>query len=946
MNYITKSLLSIFVLSIFLFGAMSSVNAAAFKCPADKVCTNFNMVYDNSYEVQHTETVDIKFDVVNEGGVGGAISFELPENSNYYSVINAFQEINSLLPNGIHKTVTLTVKINDSTQTNSFTIPVTAKYAFYIDTINGKLTPVFKTETKNVTFTIKDKAAKLNVTATPNYNVAHGQSVDVVFKATNSGNLSGTVKVDLITNNSYFTANDYSTTVTVEPNSTKDVFFTINVNDTTPNNNFTVSADVVTSYTNLETEYVDDSKTINLNFNIVDSANISVSAEQLNYYVQHGETLDVKFFAENQGNLDGFVTIQLQPDEDDEDYFTSESTSKTQDVATNTEEEIKFKLKINEDTPSDEYTVPFKVLKYITDAQGETQQTSSIIKITLHINDYDPVDVKFEDDVVCANTGETFTTNLVFTNEGSKTYYILPKLKSEDLWPKVKSDIIEINEDIDTKVEVTFNKIPMIGEYKVKLEQDLYESKLYTNAKYFEKFLTVKVANCKSEFVNLFVNNDSISVKQGEKGTISFDLINTTGTSMPVSISAESDDPTLNVVVDNTDAVLSTGFDYVGHIYVYPTDYTSAGIKTVTVKATTPYSTETDSASIVVVKSGLNVTANPVEIPVGTKGAQTVSLQNNTGTKLSLNIYTIGEGSDIVTANTNAITLNAGETKTVTVGIVPKTLGAKKYTLQITGGFTLSKELFYGSNTSTTPSSFVVSYTANAETILGKTVLLPITLSNPYDSTITATIKFKGAEGVTSKIAYVVLNPKTQTSTTLEYTAYTAGTLKPTLEVSTELGVENYPVTLKVKADASSANVLEIQDMPTEIPFVNGNEVTISFKVSNPNAFEVKGNTLRLTLEDGTVVGEKTFNIGSNAEKDVTVKFTVESDEETTGTVSLISGVSENEYTVDFVKDSSFGNAGLFGLGFGGTLGIILGIVIVVLIILYFSLRGNEATSA
>ncbi len=790
------------------------------------------------------------------------------------------------------------------------------------------------------------------LSATPqitSFDVKHGEYVYPSFIAENDGTKTGKIVIKMIPNNSYFSYTDLEETVTLGKEESKQIFFNMKINDSTPTNHFSVDFKVTESAWNSMTFQNNTyTYTKTIDFTITDKAELEVYVQQENYYVNPDQTLEVWFDAINQGNKDGKVTIQLQPDEDDEDYFTAEKTSLTEEIGSNDTIEIKYKIRIEDKTPSDTYKVPFKVFRYYKDQYGNwAYQSDQTIEVTIHVNEYEPVDIELEDDVICTGTEAPFVTNLVFTNEGSKNYYIKPKPKSEDLWPKVSgSEIIEIQKDKDTKVEVKFNKIPMVGEYDLEIKQDLYENKLYENPKYFEKHLTVKVSNCKSEFVNLFINNDSVSVKQGEKGTISFDLINTTGSSMPVSISAESDDPTLNVVVGSEATVLETGQDYIGYVYVYPTDYTTSGLKTVTVTVTTPYSTETDSASIVVEKNSLNVTANPVEIPVGTKGSQTVTLQNNSGNKLSLNLYVTSGSTDSVSLSSNTLTLEAGETKTVTVGIVPKTLGSKKYTFGTTGSYTVSKEFFYSSNTSTTPSNFVVSYMANAETIVGKTVLLPVTLSNPYDSTITATMKLKGQEGVTSKTAYVVLNPKTQTSTTLEYTAYTAGTLKPTLEISTELGVENYPVTLKVKADASSANVLEIVDMPTEIPFVNGNEVTITFKVSNPNAFEVKSNTLRLTLEDGTVVGEKTFNIGSNAEKEITVKYTVESDEETTGTVSLVSGASENEYTVDFVKDSSFGNAGLFGLGFGGTLGIILGIVIVVLIILYFSLRGNEATSA
>jgi len=142
---------------------------------------------------------------------------------------------------------------------------------------------------------------------------------------------------------------------------------------------------------------------------------------------------------------------------------------------------------------------------------------------------------------------------------------------------------------------------------------------------------------------------------------------------------------------------------------------------------------------------------------------------------------------------------------------------------------------------------------------------------------------------------------------------------------------------LTVTPDTSFANALILVDAPTTIAF--SGESSVKLKVNNPNGFVIKdANIVLLDSEDKTL-GYAKFVILPNETREIEVKFKLDSQEDITGSVVLNTSDVPNIYYVVYINDAGYFNNGLFNLGIGGTISIVLGAIIIVLLILYFALR-------
>ncbi|PIU22402.1 MAG: hypothetical protein COT14_01450 [Candidatus Diapherotrites archaeon CG08_land_8_20_14_0_20_30_16] len=668
---------------------------------------------------------------------------------------------------------------------------------------------------------------------------------------------------------------------------------------------------------------------------------ISVSVVKDIYYVDSGKTVDIKFEIENTGDYPATVIIQFEPDEDDEDYFTTNETSDKTIVEANTTKTMKFKIDVDKHTPSDGYYLPFKIMPYYTKFGGTYTLAEDTIDVEVHVDEYDDyLDVRLEDDVLCYNSELPYSTYLIFSNEGNDTYYIEPKVKSEELWPTVKSDIIEIPEDEEVKVKVNFNKTVSIGQYELTIKEDIYENKLYKNPKHFEKTLEVNVENCNSYYSNFYVSPSAQNVKANDKATFSFDFSNTTDNDLPVSFSGYADDQSVSVVFPSDTIIVEKNHNYTGQFYVMTSSYTKAGVKNITVRATTPYTSFEKKLIVNVLSDSLTVSADSIDVPVGLKGTQTITIKNSSTTQYVLALAVDPQNSDSFALSQNALTIDAGMTKTVYVNITPKTIGSKNYVFIVSGSVNKQTVINYTSNSEQDIASFVTGYQNKVNAVSGDWGTLPVLLDNPYDFATTLKVSLKPTNDVTSKPQNVTLGPKQKKSIDLQYLITSdAKTVKATLVIGSEVSSAEYPIYFTISQDASNTLALEITGLPEAIAFVNNSDSELTLKAKNPNAFEIKGASIKFLLNDSKVVGEAIFNISANAEKNVKVKYKIESDEDTTGSIVVKANGVENTYDVVYTKETGFFKTGLFNLGVGGTISIIIGAIIVVLIILYFALR-------
>jgi len=298
------------------------------------------------------------------------------------------------------------------------------------------------------------------------------------------------------------------------------------------------------------------------------------------------------------------------------------------------------------------------------------------------------------------------------------------------------------------------------------------------------------------------------------------------------------------------------------------------------------------------------------------------------------------QNSDSFALSQNALTIDAGMTKTVYVNITPKTIGSKNYVFIVSGSVNKQTVINYTSNSEQDIASFVTGYQNKVNAVSGDWGTLPVLLDNPYDFATTLKVSLKPTNDVTSQPQNVTLGPKQKKSIDLQYLITSdAKTVKATLVIGSEVSSAEYPIYFTISQDASNTLALEITGLPEAIAFVNNSDSELTLKAKNPNAFEIKGASIKFLLNDSKVVGEAIFNISANAEKNVKVKYKIESDEDTTGSIVVKANGVENTYDVVYTKETGFFKTGLFNLGVGGTISIIIGAIIVVLIILYFALR-------
>jgi hypothetical protein len=668
---------------------------------------------------------------------------------------------------------------------------------------------------------------------------------------------------------------------------------------------------------------------------------IIVSLEDDTLYVQEDDTVYLEFYLENTGGVTGKVTMQFdESDEDYKEYFTVYPLSKEKDVKPGDEELIKFKLNVDH-IPDDSYDIEFKVFVSYEKAGQTIDFAEDSISVELNVDDYSDLDVELEDNVICLGSEYPAMTYLVFTNETSDRYFVDPQVKhNEKLWPSVISSTIVLEEDEETRVPIYFRKKAPVGTYEIEFDQRLHEgSANSTETRLLTKTLNVYVENCNSYNTSFTISPQNQNMKNNDKVDFSFDFYNSSENNIPVHFKGTTNDNSMAVAFPNDTVIVNSNDDYTGTFSVLTSDNTTSGIKTITLTAETPYTTITKTVNVNVLKADISVTASSIDIPAGLKGKQEIKIQNNTNIDVYLALTITPQGQDVILLDRSAIAISAGQTTSVYAEILPKSVGSKTYTLHISGSVEKDVVIGYTSNSEAGIINFVSNYSGKANAVTGIWATFPVTVENPYNFQVTLRLRLLPTDAITSKTSTVILEPKQRKTINVQFIVNSSvRNIRGTLEVASDISSNTYPVYILVSPDTSLTNALELADDVTTIAYTNG-ESNVTLKIYNPNGFAISNANVSLLNAEGSIIGETTFHINSNETKDVEVKFVLDSAEDTTGSVFLTANTSENTYDIVYTK-AGFMTTGLFNLGLGGTISILLGALIVVLLIVYFTVRN------
>jgi len=673
----------------------------------------------------------------------------------------------------------------------------------------------------------------------------------------------------------------------------------------------------------------------------------TITLEDDSFYIEEDEYINIDFKIENNGYKNGFVKIQFDDtDEDYEDYFTINKTSDLIEVEGNSETTVRFKLYID-NVPSDEYDLRFDILTYYYDNSGDYKELDNDYEIVeLNIDDFEDIDVRLDDSVICYGSDLPVKRQLIFYNDTSTKYYIDPEVESnEDLWPQVKSDIIEIPRDDDTRVEILFRKVPEIGRYQLEIDQYLYKSKIYENKQRFKKTIDVYVENCEEYNTNFYINTKIQNIKTNDKVTYNYTFYNNSESDMPVFFSGYSSDQSIAVVFTNETLLASARHSYTGSFYVLTSEDTPSGVKTITLRAETPYTTFERTVQINVLKNNLNIEVSPIDVALGLKATQAITIENNTGSDVVLSLATDAQSDDLVLLSENIVRIGNGLKKTIYAEITPRSIGSKSYDLIVSGTVNKTKTVYYSSNYEVHDVEFVASYPSKLNATANKWETMEVSLTNPYNFEATIKLRLSNSEDLTSKYSTVILKPKQSRTVGVQYIVNKNITnIRTSLEVNTDISANTYLVNIAVTPNPNLTLPLELKEFDGVVTYRNGSESTNTIKVFNPNNYPISSAKITVLDNEDNVLGETIFDILALEEKEVEFTFTLNSENDTTGRILINADSSENALDVIYTK-SGFFESGLFNLGVGGTISIILGALIIILIVLYFTLKKPTSPS-
>ncbi|MDD4983995.1 MAG: hypothetical protein PHH82_04140 [Candidatus ainarchaeum sp.] len=667
------------------------------------------------------------------------------------------------------------------------------------------------------------------------------------------------------------------------------------------------------------------------NFSCMFSDSLTVSLAQNTYNVERGHTIEVEFLVKNCTDKDLQILSQIKFDDEDEmEYFDPTFSSKYIDVDKTDSKELTYKVTINEDTPSDEYSLFFEF-------HTEFDHITKEIKIT--VSDFEDFDISLEKDTFCKN--DPLETYVIFNNDTGHKVFIDPKVTSDLLWPKVHADALLLEDNKETKVKVSFNKDVTIGEYVLQVENDI--SIQGEGNEYFRKDLTLTVTDCLSHALELSVSGIG-SVVKGQNKDFTYYIYNDSDEDVLVQLAYDNVGGDYVVSQLNNDLVVEANSGASNTITVGTNDNTLSGSHSLKIKAYSAKQTLEETISFNVVNASVEIGYEPISAKTTLKNAQVITVKNNSTAKKTLQVLIEYSGDDMVYPSVAELVVDKGVTANLNVFIIPKSVGVKSYKLILKNSTEYyTKDVYYNSTGFFASPAFITKYNSKISAEKDSSFNVTTDLENPYDVSITVSLFVEtGTGSIISVTKSVTLAPKEKK--TVDVPVYVTNALtgeySMNLVTQTEMGTFKSPIYLKVLPTATEILPLELE-LPEKVYFIPNETTMVPVKVTNNNTVDIVD--AKVYFDANTFI---TTTIASNTAKDIEVPLYLEGTDKKQVKLTIETNSNKvNTYDIMAEPNPEFTTTGLFGLGIGSTIGIIIGIIIVVLIVLlavFSNQRKNE----
>jgi len=659
-----------------------------------------------------------------------------------------------------------------------------------------------------------------------------------------------------------------------------------------------------------------------LAFASCDSNQFKVSVTNTTYNVERGQTIDVEFSIVNCTDQEVFVLSQIKyDDEDDMDYFDPTFSSKDLAIESGQSSNITYKVHIDDDTPSDDYKLFFDF--YYTPNEKVTKSIKVIVE------DFDDFDITLEDDTLCK--GEPLETYLIFNNDTGHQVLIDPKVTSDSLWPKVHSDMLILENNKETKVKISFNKDVTVGEYSLKVENQLY---LSNSSQYFRKDLKVEIKNCDSTALELSASNMG-SIVRGENANLQYYLYNDSDKDVLVQFSYENIGGDYAISQVNNDAVVEAGSSITNTIIIGTNANTLSGAHTVKIVVYGASQTLTRTVNFNVVNGNVEITYDPISAKNSLKNAQNITIKNNSVSAKTLTVLVENTNGDSVYPETATIVVDKGSEVNLKVFIIPNSTGIKTYDLILKNSSEhYSKEIYYNSTEYFVSPTFVTKYDSKIDAEKNRNFNLKVEVENPYDISIGLLLSVDSGTGsILSGTRSLILGPKEKQTVDIPVfiSNANAGEYVMSLVTQSEMGVSKNPIYLTIVPTSAEVLPLDVE-FPESVYFIPGELTMVPLKITNNNNLDIVD--AKLYFDENTYI---TTTIPANTTKDIEVPLYLEGMDNTAVKLVVVTNDSKvNGYDVLAEPNPNFTSTGLFGLGLGSTIGVIIGLIILALIVLLF----------
>jgi len=681
---------------------------------------------------------------------------------------------------------------------------------------------------------------------------------------------------------------------------------------------------------------------VSTNFVAAAQNDIDIQLVDSTIYVQNENQIDIEAYIIFNGSASNDTLdalIELEFSNDAEDFFSTDNDTKKLTLIDGIPQKVKFFVDIADDVDRDTYTLKLNVKNLET---GEVYSKN----ISVNVDDFeDDLEIEVIDGIFCPN--DAYEAKLKFRNESNHDYYIkITKLENFDLWPKVSTKEFDLGTSSDEEekiITVKFDRYAPVGEYVLKLEADLYENDHPSGTPILlKRNVDIAVSDCLPTDITFTINSGTQDGKAGTKTDFYFTFKNYSESNVPVEFVATADDAMILLNQDVYSTVVDARSSKNLRVSALPSESATSGLKTITVKAITPYNTLTQTAYLNVNGASIALTYNVVASKIGLKTNDELKIVNNSNSLLYLNL-SISGSDDFISIDKTNVTLNPGEYAIINASIIPKSLGYKKFSLMINGDVTLTKDIYYTVDGKISNPVFVTNYSQILSVKKNTTSAIPIALTNPFNAKVTLTLSLEATSEIIGTLQNIILNANEITVTQLQFFVgdLAVGDYKANILISSELGDVKLPLIIKVKENLSYISELELSSVPLEIKFVPNQDTKIELSVKNPNNAEIKDAVVSI-MKDGQIISTKVFHLNGNEIKKVEININVPSENNFIGQIQLSAEDTTNTYEITFVPDNGFLSAGLFSLGIGSTIGIILGVIIIVLIIVLLIINRNK----